>query len=210
MPATRQSREVVLAQFRRAALIDAALRVFGACGFERATMEAIAAEADVAKGTIYLYYPSKRAIYDAAFEAGMAELDRLTADRIKQADGVKDAIAGFISVRTRYFLDRPDFFRMYVLEVSRQFTTERAEPRSCQAMLERQTRVLQQAIAQAVSRGEIRKVDPLAAATAVFDMTRGLVARRLKASPRADMTAETELCIDLIWNGITPRRGQKR
>jgi AcrR family transcriptional regulator len=79
MPAVLRSREDALAHFRRTTLIDAAHRVFGTSGFERATMDAIAQEADVAKGTIYLYYPSKRAIYDAAFDAGMADLERLTA-----------------------------------------------------------------------------------------------------------------------------------
>lgn len=210
MSTARQTREDVLAQFRRTALIEAAHRVFGASGFERATMDAIAAEADVAKGTIYLYYPSKRAIYEAAVEAGLAELDRLTVERVKQAHGVRDAIAGFIGVRTRYFLERPDFFRMYVHEINRQIIGERSELRSCQAALERQTRVLQQAIAQAVSRGEIRRIDPTAAAMAVFDMTRGLVARRLLSPTRSDIAAENDLFTDLIWNGITARRGQKR
>src|SRR5262245_39287964 len=89
MAPARPSREEVLTQCRRSALIDAARRVFGEHGFEHATMDAIAAEAGVAKGTIYLYYRSKRAIYEATFEAGLAELDRLTAERLQQAHSVK-------------------------------------------------------------------------------------------------------------------------
>lgn len=206
----RPSREEILAQFRRAALIDAAHRVFGEHGFEGATMEAIAAEAGVAKGTIYLYFDSKRAIYDAALDAGMAEVDRLSDERVTQAANLRDAITGFIAVRTRYFLEHADFFRMYVAEVNRQIIGPRAERRSCQARLERKTRVLQHAIVAAVDRGEIRPVDPAATALAVFDVTRGIVMRRLMAMSSGDAGAENELFVDLIWNGITARRGQKR
>jgi AcrR family transcriptional regulator len=206
MPTARPSREEVLTQFRRAALIEAAGQVFGEHGFEHATMDAIAAQARVAKGTIYLYYPSKRAIYDATFEAGLAELDALTTARIRAAANLKDAIAGFIAARTQYFQERPYFFRMYVAEVASQIVRRGSAIRSCRAMLERQTRVLEKAIAAAVERGEIRKIDPAATAMAIFDMTRGLVARRL-LMPSSDVSRENALCMDLVWNGITTRRG---
>ena len=51
----------------------------------------------------------------------------------------------------------------------------------------------------------------LAAATAqaIVDMARGLIARRLFEAPRADVDHETDVCTDLIWNGIAVRRGQK-
>src|SRR5262245_55921374 len=139
MPTARPSREEVLTRFRRSALIDAAVQVFGDHGFDNATMDAIAAEAQVAKGTIYLYYPSKQAIYDATLEAGLAELDRLTTDRVQSAKGVKEAIAGFIAVRTQYFQERPYFFRMYVAEVAGQIVRHGKGAKACRAMLERQT-----------------------------------------------------------------------
>ena len=66
----RPSKEDVLGSYRREALLAAAMRVFGERGFEGATMERIADEADVAKGTTYLYYRSKQSIYDAALSHG--------------------------------------------------------------------------------------------------------------------------------------------
>jgi AcrR family transcriptional regulator len=212
MSTARPSREEVISQFRRSALIEAARRVFGDRGFEHATMDAIAAEAEVAKGTIYLYYPSKQAIYDATIEAGLADLDRLTVEKVKAAAHLKDAIAAFIAVRTQYFQERPDFFRMYVAEVASQIVRRGSGARACRAMLERQTRVLEQAVASAMARGEIRKVDPAGTAMAIFDMTRGLIARRLLgtgAVAQSEAGRENDLCTDLIWNGITNRRGDK-
>ncbi len=50
---------------RPAELLVAALEVFAETGFAAARMEDIAARAGAAKGTIYLYFPSKEAVFEA-------------------------------------------------------------------------------------------------------------------------------------------------
>ncbi len=43
-------------------IISASMKLFSRSGFEGTSMEAIAEEADIAKGTLYNYFPSKEAI----------------------------------------------------------------------------------------------------------------------------------------------------
>lgn len=50
---------------RPAELLDAALAVFAEKGFTAARMEDIAVRAGAAKGTLYLYFPSKEAVFEA-------------------------------------------------------------------------------------------------------------------------------------------------
>src|SRR5687767_15151188 len=50
---------------RPAELLEAALDVFAEKGFTAARMEDIAARAGAAKGTVYLYFPSKEAVFEA-------------------------------------------------------------------------------------------------------------------------------------------------
>jgi len=69
-------------------------------------------------------------------------------------------------------------------------------------MVDRQTRRLEDAIARGVSRGEIRHVDPAAAALAIFDLTRGLVARAIVATGAFDVASEVEFVTSLVWNGL--------
>lgn len=49
---------------RRAAILAAALAVFAEKGFAGARMEDVAAQAGVAKGTLYLYFEDKRALFE--------------------------------------------------------------------------------------------------------------------------------------------------
>ena len=48
---------------RERALLDAALRVFAACGYSGTTMDAVAAAAGLTKPTLYQYFPSKEDLF---------------------------------------------------------------------------------------------------------------------------------------------------
>jgi AcrR family transcriptional regulator len=52
-------------QVRRQQILDAAVQVFGEKGFARAVVADIAEAAGIAKGTVYLYFPSKEEIFTA-------------------------------------------------------------------------------------------------------------------------------------------------
>jgi len=52
-------------EVRQAAILDAALAEFARHGFAEARVEDIARGAAVSKGTVYLYYPTKQALFEA-------------------------------------------------------------------------------------------------------------------------------------------------
>jgi len=56
------------AQERRDTILKAALRVFGQSGFAGAKMDQIAAAADLSKGSLYLYFPSKDSLLHSLLE----------------------------------------------------------------------------------------------------------------------------------------------
>jgi AcrR family transcriptional regulator len=60
--ASRSQRRELLTEHRRKQILNAALTVFSRKGYGEATIPDIAREAEVAVGTIYNYYPSKREI----------------------------------------------------------------------------------------------------------------------------------------------------
>jgi len=81
--ASRQSARLAKAATRREAILEAALDEFSARGFATARLEDVAKRAGVAKGTIYLYFADKEALFQelvrfqigpvmSAFEAVLA------------------------------------------------------------------------------------------------------------------------------------------
>ena len=69
-PAPRQRRK----EARPQELLDAALHVFVEKGFAATRTEDVAARAGVAKGTLYLYYPSKEDLLKAVVRANLSAL----------------------------------------------------------------------------------------------------------------------------------------
>src|SRR5262245_54291298 len=203
----RPTKADVIIEYRRNALLQAAIQVFGEHGFDCATMEQIAQRADVAKGTTYLYYRSKQSIYDAALSHGLAELDERTRDAIDRAANLHDAIPAFVTARAQYFLEHRDFFRMYVAAVARQITSARTRASEFQALADRQIGRLEQAVAKAVARREIRHVDPSSAAQAIFDLTRGFAARAVMSNTAFDLEREAAFVSALVWKGLATASG---
>ena len=56
------------AQKRRDAILNVALRVFAQSGFAEATMDQVAAAADLSKAALYLYFPSKDSLLHSFLE----------------------------------------------------------------------------------------------------------------------------------------------
>ncbi len=59
-------------EVRQADILDAALAEFASHGFEGARVEDIARHARVSKGTVYLYYPTKQALFEALVRRDIA------------------------------------------------------------------------------------------------------------------------------------------
>ncbi len=53
---------------RRQAILDAAEKVFGACGYSATTMEAVADAAGISKGSVYNYFKSKDDLFESLLE----------------------------------------------------------------------------------------------------------------------------------------------
>lgn len=70
---TRKEREK---KQRKELIIDAAEQVIASSGFEKATMDEIAEKAELAKGTLYLYFKNKSAIYLGVCQRGSSLLNQ--------------------------------------------------------------------------------------------------------------------------------------
>jgi AcrR family transcriptional regulator len=71
--AARNGRKVDAAT-RRQAILDAALMVFAEHGFEAARLDEVAARAGVAKGTLYLYFKDKEALFEALVRGAVSPM----------------------------------------------------------------------------------------------------------------------------------------
>ncbi len=199
MPRTQKD---VVTEFRRAGILDAAYRVFAERGFEQATMAEIAGVAGVAKGTLYLYYPSKQDIYEAALRQSAVEVDARTRAAIEGARSASAKIHAFIETKLRYFEEHRDFFRIAEREFGHPACGHGRHEKLVQELRLEQVKLLDQALQQGVRGKAVRPIRTEAAAFAIFDLTRSIVTQRLRGASRATLDEDIGFAFDLTWKGI--------
>lgn len=202
MPRTRKE---VLTEFRTAEILQAAHHVFAEKGYDQATISDIASAAGVAKGTIYLYYRSKRDVYWAALKNDMLTLRDETRRQLDGAGTIEQKVRAVIATKLQYFEQHRDFFRIYYAELGRSVTRHTQFQRQIEEIYLEQVHMLGQALQQAVRRRAIRHLRAEATAFAVLDLTRGVIAQRLRGWSSAELDDDIAFTFDLVWKGIALR-----
>lgn len=200
--ASRTKKELV-SEFRRAAILKAARKVFARRGFEGATMDDVAEACSIAKGTLYLYFKSKRQIYMGVFKEDLQQLRETSQTAIDAVTTPSEKIRAFVTSRLAFCDRHRSFVRIYNSDVSAIFVTPHPTQKELKDFYFEQSHVLQDLIEKGIAAGELRAISPQAAAFAIYDMTRSLVSRRvLGLANQASLEDEAHTLLDLIWRGM--------
>ncbi len=97
---------------RKESIIDAAQKVFFEKGLNLATMDEIAETAELAKGTLYLYYHSKEDLYLAVMMRGLSLLRTSFEAVIRKGRSTVQTIAELMNAYTDFYRQHQKFFRM--------------------------------------------------------------------------------------------------
>ena len=168
-PGERQKQE------RRRQIIEAAKSVFADSGYHGASINAIIERAQIARGTFYLYFESKAAVFDSILDQAMADL-RARIHRIEVEDPAAPAPQVQLRaqvVATLEYIMRDRALAMLLLSAGHTPDAEAAE-RLDQFFGEVRD-LLRRAFATGMEIKLLRKVQPELAAAAMLGMIRGVV-----------------------------------
>src|ERR1700744_2005769 len=89
-------------------ILDAALACFAARGFAGTRMEDIAARAGVTKGTIYLYFENKEAVFKPLARESIGTRLSETTEEIKKYEGATPDLLRFVITSMNTFIATSD------------------------------------------------------------------------------------------------------
>src|SRR4051812_36620120 len=101
---------------RRDAILQAARAVFARQGYAETVVDDIATQAGIAKGTLYLYFPSKEQIYMAALLEVARKLNADSRAAMNAVESWQEKLGAYLQVRLHYFDIHQDFLRIYMTE----------------------------------------------------------------------------------------------
>lgn len=94
----------------RARIFDAALTVFSRYGYRRASMEAVAAEANLSRQGLYRHFATKEALFLSMLEAMHDLADAMAAQALDEARAAKksaaEALGALIAARLEFYAAR--------------------------------------------------------------------------------------------------------
>jgi AcrR family transcriptional regulator len=192
---------------KREQLLEAGRAVFSELGFHSATVDQIADRAGVGKGTVYLYFRSKQELYCAIVEHDLEELYTETVQQMGKAETAFDRIRAYMRVRCEFAESRHDFLRLLAGESGTLVSgNESFKHLIGVAYPERSRALLENVLRDAISRGEMRELQVDAAARLLYDLSFGMVRRRLTTEPNLNMEDELNIILDVLRNGMAANR----
>ena len=162
---TRREREKLR---HRREILDAAERVFVSKGFDSATVEEIAREAEFSVGAIYTFFRNKEDLCSQVVTK-IAE-DFLVAFRkdTAAAQGAMEGISKGVEARLRHAQEHGGFLRLLMeSRPAGRVTPEGAIPERCQGLYDTYIEELAALLKEAMNEGVLRRLDPLYAALAL-------------------------------------------
>ena len=172
---------------KRERILDAALKLFAHEPYQAVTMDRVAAAAGVAKGTLYLYFPSKDALYLGVISDGLD-----TAYRTYQASAdpklpVVERMRRSIAVTVEFYDKRRDFLQFFATEEPR---LSEARNRIIESSRERTFNFFASLIEEGIRLGVFTRVDPRLATLTIQGAIRSLLLYYGPGRPVSELSRE--------------------
>jgi AcrR family transcriptional regulator len=206
-----KSKEEVVHEYRIHSIQEAAMCVIARKGMAAATMQEIAEEAGVAKGTIYLYFRDRDELVEKTFETAIGELHKRVDSALALEIPFEEKLRALISAQVGFFSENAEFFRLYMTLKMPEGTPaqQRRQKRNCQPQYETRVKAFAGVLNQAMESGEIRRSDPYRLALFLIEGSAAITLHRLSESEPPAEQEDVDLIVSTIVDGISIRK-QKR
>ena len=108
---TRKERDK---QLRKTDLLSAAEHLFALKGYDRATMQDIAREAQYATGTAYLYFKDKESLYFSLLEEKISDMMSIVKEKTSAAKDVREKLNILVNPAIR-IKHNPAYLTLFII-----------------------------------------------------------------------------------------------
>jgi AcrR family transcriptional regulator len=197
---------------RKNDIVNAAERVFFKTGHENATMDDVAEEAELSKGTLYLYFKNKEDLYLAIHLRGNRILHQLFENAVKKANTGIEKTRAIGGAYVEFFENHSDYFNAMLYFESREIDFEDQNSIASECLIEGRAtlEILVEAIVTGIKDGSIRPdIDPIKTALNLWGQTTGVLQiaslkERMVLIKNFNITAQDviDYCFDLIYHSL--------
>lgn len=198
-------------KYRRELILRAAERVFGRHPFHEATMQLVAAEAELGMQGVYEHFPSKQALYEEVILFRARSFQARLAKAVGGFDAPLEQLREVARIRIEAYFEAPAFLPVFLAELLRfdWGISSRTAP-SVHGVFRKVQAELAGILSRAVASGDIKPIDPLLLQhlfmSTINGVLRSLGTRSEAASDlrKEDIPRCVNLVMDTYLNGVSP------
>lgn len=172
---------------KRERILAAALKLFAHEPYQAVTMDRVAEAAGVAKGTLYLYFQSKDALYLGVLSDGLDTAYRTYQSSADPRLPVVERLRRSIAVMVEFYDQRRDFLRFFATEEPR---LAEARNRIIEASRERGFNFFASLIEEGIRTGVFTRIDPRLATFTIHGAIRSLLLYYGAGRPVSELSRE--------------------
>jgi AcrR family transcriptional regulator len=196
------TKEEVIKEYRVREILEAARRVMARYGMQGTTVDRVAEEAKVAKGTIYLYFDTKDALVHAAVLEGLREMVAEILASDDPSAPPLERIRKLILAQFRIQASNQDFLKTLIIGNSLDIELESEDGREYMRVYAGHLDFIASVLQDAIDRGAIRRIDAHFAAFMLGEMLTGCLRRRLLKLASSPLESDAEAVVELFLKGI--------
>ena len=102
---------------KKMAIFNAAIKIFSIEGYDSATVDEIAVEAGVAKGTLYYNFNSKEELFKFVIQEGLTLIKDGVEEAVKDISDPFQRLTVSAKIQLRYVYQNKDFFRVVLSQI---------------------------------------------------------------------------------------------
>ena len=204
-----KTKEELVERFRVDTIQEAALRVIARKGLSAASMQEIADEAGIAKGTLYLYFQNQSDLLQKTVEQAFGRLaDELEA-ALEGSGTYVERLERQFRAKTQFLESNVALLRLYAAAIYPEGTTQHAHcSRSESPHFQRYFQRLQAFLGEAMDAGEIRRMRPDRLALFVEEGFMAILLSRLRETDPPPIEEELSWLMQLLHEGIGTQRSR--
>jgi AcrR family transcriptional regulator len=190
---------------KRQRILAAGLKLFAEQPYQSVTMDSVAQLADVAKGTLYLYFPSKESLYLGIISSGFEAAAQSHQAAIHPGMSVEERLRRAIATTIEFYDGQRDFLRLLATEEPR---LAAARSRLLGGWRERGFNFFHSLIEEGIKAGVLRSTDSRLATLAIFGTIRSVLLFYGEQRPVTELSQDVG---HFVLSGLlAPHRNSRR
>jgi TetR/AcrR family transcriptional regulator len=187
---------------RRRRILDAAEAVFSARGYHEASITEIAIRADLAAGTIYLYFQDKADLYGSVIVEKMNEVVNCVEAALKSNASTRISFRAAFQALFAYHESNREFFELFLYQ--QQMATSPLNVghwNQIEELKRRNLTSIERCVIRGQQNGELKLGDPRLYAVAFLGITLQMIRQWILEQSTGDLSASVDFAADCFLNG---------